>query len=49
MKIEDNRQYLHRWYLHALSLYMKMDPSLHNDTKPDILLTLNTDVLFGHS
>lgn len=28
---------------------MKMDPTLHNDTKPDILLTLNSDVLFSHS
>ncbi len=28
---------------------MKMDPSLHNDTRPDILITLNTDVLSENS
>lgn len=49
LRLEDNRQYQHKWYLHAISLFMKMDPTLHNDTKPDILITINSDVLFTQS
>jgi hypothetical protein len=49
LRLEDNRQHSHKWYLHALSLYMKMEPSLHNDSRPDTLLTLNSDVVFYNS
>jgi len=41
----DNQEHPARWYLHAISMYMNMEPSLHSD-KPDILLTLDTDVVF---
>ena len=27
---------------------MKMEPTLHNDSRPDTLITLNSDVLYYH-
>lgn len=49
LRLVDNRKYPHKWYMHAISLFLKMDPTMHNDTKPDVLMTLNTDIVFYNS
>jgi len=45
----DNRESNSKWYLHALSLFVKMNPDTTHDNKPDVLLTLNSDAVFYNS
>ena len=45
----DNRQNQRRYYQHALSLYLKMDPRAKIDDQPDVLLTLDSEAVFQNS
>jgi hypothetical protein len=49
MRMIDNRESSSKWYLHAVSLFMKMDPAINGENSPDILLTLNSDAVFLNS
>lgn len=46
LKVTDNRLDNRKYYLHAVSIFMKMEPAVYNDSRPDILLTLTTEALY---
>jgi hypothetical protein len=45
----DNRQSQRRYYQHALSLYLKMEPRAKEDSQPDVLLTLDSEAVYQSS
>ncbi len=49
LRLQDHRESVSRYYLHALSLFMKMEPKLNQDSSPDVLLTLSSEAVYSNS
>jgi hypothetical protein len=49
LRLIDNRQNSRKYYQHAVSLYMKMEPRVRQDSQPDVLLTLDSGAVYDNS
>lgn len=46
LRLQDNRENARKYYLHALSLFMKMEPGVAESGQPDVLLTLSSEAVY---